>query len=62
MSKRKMTESEKRAKSEIEYLEFVEMCFDEGWSPTKCMEGCVVELDGVCPHDFRSYFLEIGLV
>lgn len=36
-----MTESEKRAKSESEYLEFVEMCFDEGGSPTKCPEGCV---------------------
>ncbi len=57
-----MSESEKRAKSEADFLKFVEECLDEGWSLTRCPKSCVVEPDGICPHKFKSYFLELGLI
>lgn len=50
---------EGRKKSEVE---FIEECLDEGWSPTKCLIGCVVEPDGVCPHGFNSIALEYGFI
>lgn len=53
---------EKRRQSEAECLEFMAECLDEGWSPTKCPEGCPVEPDGVCPHGFKSVALEFGLL
>lgn len=53
---------EKRRQSEAEFLEFMAECLDEGWSPTKCPEGCPVEPDGVCPHGFKSVALEFGLL
>lgn len=53
---------EARKKSEAEFIEFLEICLDEGWSPTKCPSGCIVEPDGVCPHDFKSVALEYGLI
>ena len=53
---------EKRKNSEAEFIEFLEICLDEGWSPTKCPNGCVVEPDGVCPHNFKSVALELGLI
>ena len=53
---------EARKKSEDEFIEFLEICLDEGWSPTKCPSGCIVEPDGVCPHDFKSVALEYGLI
>jgi anaerobic ribonucleoside-triphosphate reductase activating protein len=51
-----------REKSEADFIEFMEICLDEGWSPTRCPKGCVVEPEGVCPHDFKSVALEYGLV
>ncbi len=54
--------NDKRKKSEAEFIEFIEICLDEGWSPTKCPEGCPVEPDGVCPHGFKSVALEYGLI
>ena len=59
--KAKETE-EAQKKSEAEFIEFIEICLDEGWSPTKCPEGCPVEPDGVCPHGFKSVALEYGLI
>ena len=53
---------EARKKSEAEFIEFLEICLDEGFSPTKCPEGCIVEPDGVCPHDFKSVALELGFI
>ena len=53
---------EKRRQSEVEFNEFMAECLDEGWSPTKCPEGCPVEPDGVCPHGFKSIALELGLI
>ena len=53
---------EKRKKSEAEFIEFIEVCIDEGWSPTKCPEGCPVEPDGVCPHGYESIVLELGFI
>lgn len=50
------------AKSAAEFIEFIEICLDEGWSPTKCPEGCPVEPDGICPHGFKSVLLEYGLI
>lgn len=55
-------DEEKRKQSEGEFNEFIEICFDEGWFPTRCPEGCIVEPDGVCPHDFESVALELGLI
>ena len=48
-------------RSEAEFNQFMAECLDEGWSPTKCPEGCPVEPDGVCPHGFKSITLEYGL-
>ncbi len=53
---------EKRRQSEANFNEFMMECLDEGWSPTKCPSGCVVEPDGVCPHNFKSIALEIGWI
>jgi hypothetical protein len=53
---------EKRKDSEAEVIEFLEICLDEGWSPTKCPHGCIVEPDGVCSHDFKSVALELGFI
>lgn len=55
-------DEEKRKQSEAEFNQFMAKCLDEGWSPTKCPHGCVVEPDGVCPHDFKSVALEYGFV
>ncbi len=32
----------------------------EGFS--KATDGCVVEVDGTCPHDCKSWLLKLGLV
>lgn len=53
---------EKRKKSEAEFIEFLAICLDEGWSKTLCPNGCVVEPDGVCPHNFKSVVLELGFI
>ena len=53
---------EKRRRSEAEFDQFIAECLDEGWSPTRCPTGCVVEPDGVCPHGFQSVALELGLI
>ncbi len=62
MSEHEKSEREKRERSEAEFNEFARICIDEGWSPTKCPEGCIVEVDGVCPHNFKSFLLEYGFV
>ncbi len=51
-----------RKKSADEFIEFMEICLDEGWSPTKCPDGCIVEPDGICPHNFKSDLLELGVI
>ncbi len=56
------TDEEKRRLSEANFSQFMEECLDGGWSPTKCPKGCVVESDGICPHDFKSVALELGLI
>jgi anaerobic ribonucleoside-triphosphate reductase activating protein len=53
---------EKRGQSEAEFNEFMAECLDEGWSPTKCPQGCLVEPDGVCPHGFKSVAMELGFI
>lgn len=53
---------EAQKKSEAEFIEFIEICLDEGWLPTKCPDGCPVEPDGVCPHGFKSIVLELGFI
>ncbi len=53
---------ENEKKSADEFIEFIEICINEGWSPTKCPEGCPVEPDGVCPHGFKSIVLELGFI
>ncbi len=53
---------EKRKQAEAKFKEFIETCLNEGWSPTKCRAGCVVEPDGVCPHNFKSVVLELGFI
>lgn len=55
-------EGEKRERSQAEFTEFIETCLGEGWSPTRCPNGCVVEPDGVCPHGFKSVALELGFI
>ncbi len=58
----KANADEKRRQSEAEFNQFMAECLDEGWSPTKCTHGCIVEPDGVCPHDFKSVALEMNLI
>ncbi len=53
---------EKRKKSEAEFIDFLAICLDEGWSEAKCSEGCPVEPDGVCPHGFKSIAIEMGFI
>ena len=53
---------QEQKESEVEFVEFMAICLDEGWSPTKCSEGCVVEPDGICPHEFLSAALEYGFI
>ncbi len=48
-------------RSEAEFNQFMAECLDEGWSPTKCPEGCPVEPDGICSHGYKSITLEYGL-
>jgi len=57
-----ISDEKKRKQSEARFNEFIAECLDEGWSPTKCPHGCVVEPDGVCPHDFKSVALELGFI
>lgn len=56
------SEQIKRQQSEDRFNELIETCFDEGWFPTKCPEGCIVDPDGTCPHNFKSLALELGLI
>ncbi|HEX8636596.1 MAG TPA: 4Fe-4S single cluster domain-containing protein [Pyrinomonadaceae bacterium] len=48
--------------TKVDLFEFIADCLDEGFCPTECPEGCVVEPDGVCPHDFKSVAVEHGLI
>lgn len=52
----------KRRQAEAEFIQFVAECLDEGWSPTRCPEGCPVEPDGECRHGFKSVALELGFI
>lgn len=56
------SDEEKRKQSETKFNAFLAECLDEGWFLTKCPSGCVVEPDGVCPHNFKSVALELGLI
>ena len=51
-----------KLKTKADLFEFIVDCLDEGYCPTNCPEGCVVEPDGVCPHGFKSLALELGFV
>lgn len=51
-----------KLQTKADLFEFVADCLDEGFCPTECPEGCVVEPDGVCPHDFKSVAVEHGLI
>lgn len=48
--------------TKADLFEFIADCLDEGFSPTNCPEGCIVEPDGICPHNFKSVALEYGLI
>ena len=39
-----------------------EMIFDERHCPAMCSDGCEVEVDGTCPHGFKSLALHMGVV
>ncbi len=60
--KQPASDEEKRKQSEARFNTLLEECLDEGWSPTKCPAGCIVEPDGVCPHGFQSVALELGFI
>lgn len=51
-----------KLKTKADLFEFIADCLDEGFCPTNCPEGCVVEPDGVCPHDFKSVAVEYGMI
>ena len=44
------------------YTEELQDMMCDGESATECPEGCVVELDGVCPHGYQSVFIKLGLI
>ena len=49
--------------SDMDYME--ELLFDMGpvaGVETACEEGCMVELDGVCPHGFPSPLRLAGMI
>lgn len=48
--------------TKADFFEFIADCLERGFCPTECPEGCVVEPDGVCPHDFKSVAVEHGLI
>jgi hypothetical protein len=43
-------------------VELLAAYMDEGAIPACCSEGCMVEPDGICPHGFKSIFLEAGII
>ena len=51
-----------RLQTKTDLYEFIADCLDEGFCPTECSEGCIVEPDGVCPHDFESVAIKYGLI
>jgi anaerobic ribonucleoside-triphosphate reductase activating protein len=51
-----------RLKTKADFYEFIADCIDEGLCPTNCPEGCIVEPDGVCSHNFKSIAIEYGLI
>jgi anaerobic ribonucleoside-triphosphate reductase activating protein len=51
-----------KQKTKADLFEFIADCLERGFCPTNCPEGCVVEPDGVCPHDFKSVAVEQGLI
>ena len=55
-------EPKKRRQAEADFNALLETCLDEGWSEAECPKGCIVEPDGVCPHDFKSVALELGFI
>lgn len=62
MSKNQKKQIENDLLLEIDYLESLEVYLDEGRAPTRCPQGCIVELDGICPHNFKSVLLEYGII
>lgn len=51
-----------KLQTKADFFEFIADCLERGFCPTECPEGCVVEPDGVCPHDFKSAAVEQGLI
>ncbi len=43
-------------------LEIIAEAIKDGVAPTNCPDGCVVELDGTCQHNYKSLILELGLI
>lgn len=56
------SDEENRKLSDARFDEFIAEFSGEGWSEAECPHGCVVEPDGICPHDFKSIALELGLI
>lgn len=53
---------ENEHRSEADVIEYLSLCLDEGWSPTKCPKGCRVEPDGICPEGYESLAITYGLI
>lgn len=51
-----------KLKTKADFFEFIADCLDEGFCPTECPEGCVVEPDGICAHYFKSVAVKYGLI
>ncbi len=43
-------------------FEELEEMASQGFAPTDCPEGCIVELDGLCPHGYESKLMELGYI
>lgn len=54
--------SQSKAEWEVELIELLEICLGESWSRALCPNSCIVEPDGICPHNFRSILLENGFI
>ena len=59
-SEKEKPESVKLAK-DFSTEELQDMMYD-GESATECPKGCVVELDGTCPHGFESIYIKLGII
>ena len=51
-----------RDAEDLDMDDIEEMIMGDGAASTSCPHGCEVEVDGTCPHGYKSHLLELGFV